>query len=493
MSGTLFIASIIGVIGGILCRFFSTPVWSLAALFGVFGFVFIVAYAVKRREAYALLACATVVAALILTRLLFIPSELPSSFVSLVDTKVSFEGTIVSDPDIRDSNQHVVIEVEKEGEATKILAFAPLFPKLAYGERVEVSGKLKYPEPFTTDGGRTFAYDEYLAKDGIFSLISYAEVTVLEEPEGFFTNARGFLYSIKHAFVDALMRALPQAQAALASGLIAGGKQGLGDDLLEAFTIAGLLPIIVLSGYNVMIVADWIRKLFGFLPKRFSILLSALAVAAFVLAAGGGSSAVRAGFMAGLALFARVTNRTYVALRALAAVFIGMLFLNPLLLLNDPGFQFSFVATLGLILGTPIVERRLLWIKNEFLREIAATTVAAQIAVLPLLLYQTGNLSLVSLLANVLVLPFVPLTMLLSFLAALVSFVVPNIAPLAGAPAFVFLSYIIGVGEISASLPYAHLIVYAFPFWIVIGLYLLIAYIFLELCGAKVAAVKGTG
>lgn len=289
------------------------------------------------------------------------------------------------------------------------------------------------------------------------------------------------------------MRALPQAQAALASGLIAGGKQGLGDDLLEAFTIAGLLPIIVLSGYNVMIVADWIRKLFGFLPKRFSVLLSALAVAAFVLAAGGGSSAVRAGLMAGLALFARITNRTYVALRSLAVVFIGMLFLNPLLLFNDPGFQFSFVATLGLIIGTPLIEARLSWIRSSFLKEVVATTVAAQIAVLPILLYQTGNLSLVSFLANVLVLPFVPLTMLLSFLAALVSFVLPVIAPLAGAPAFVFLSYIIGVGEITASLPYAHLVVYSFPFWIVIGLYLLIVYTFLELGGAKVAAVQGTG
>jgi competence protein ComEC len=186
----------------------------------------------------------------------------------------------------------------------------------------------------------------------------------------------------------------------------------LDQNTLDAFTIAGLLPIVVLSGYNVMIVADGVLRGLAFLPKRSSVGLAGLVVFLFVAAAGGGSSAFRAGLMALLALFARGTGRTYDALRALGAVFVLMLLVNPLLLVDDPGFQFSFVATLGLIIGTPLIEPKMKWVRNGFLREILATTIAAQVAVLPILLYQTGNLSLVALPANALVLPFVPLTML---------------------------------------------------------------------------------
>ena len=72
--------------------------------------------------------------------------------------------------------------------------------------------------------------------------------------------------------------------------------------------------------------------------------------------------------MAGLALFARATGRNYDALRALGAVYVVMLLFNPLLLVNDPGFQFSFMATLGLIIGTPIDLTRIIKINKPFQR-----------------------------------------------------------------------------------------------------------------------------
>src|SRR5262249_27200281 len=159
------------------------------------------------------------------------------------------------------------------------------------------------------------------------------------------------------------------------------------------------LQIVVLSGYNVMIVAETVRRVFGFLPKSFSISLGALSVALFVLAAGAGSAALRAGVMALIALYARATGRTYDAFRALIAALALMLLWNPLLLAYDPGLELSALATVGLILGTSLIEPKLGWLRSAMLRDVVATTLAAQIAVLPLLLWQTGNLSLISVLA----------------------------------------------------------------------------------------------
>ena len=181
--------------------------------------------------------------------------------------------------------------------------------------------------------------------------------------------------------------------------------------------------------------------------------------------------------MACIALFARASGRRYDALRALCFVLLILLLWNPLSLAYDPGFELSFVATLGLILGTPLIEPRLAFLRYETLREITATTIAAQIAVLPLLLWQTGNLSLVSVPANVLVSLVIPLAMGLSFIAGLVGIILPVIATLAGIPAYLLLSYIIAVAEFSASLPLAHVILPSFSICFVALAYTGLVYI----------------
>jgi competence protein ComEC len=329
---------------------------------------------------------------------------------------------------------------------------------------VHVEGTLALPEPFETDTGRTFRYDRFLAKDDVFALVGNASIETVEPGEGFGTRVMRALIAGKHAFQDALAASIPEPGASLASGLITGGKQGLGKELLDMFIVAGLVHIVVLSGYNVMIVAEGVLKTLGFLPKRLAALVAGITIALFVLAAGAGAASIRAGLMAGLALTARATGRTYAVVRALLVVAFLMLFANPLLLAYDPGFQLSFIATLGLILLSPILEARLAFVRSAFWRELLAATLAAQVAVLPLLLYQTGLFSLVSLPANLAVLPLVPLAMALAAVAGVLSLIIPAAAPLFGFPAHVLLSYMIEVTRFFANLPLASFSVPQFPF-----------------------------
>jgi competence protein ComEC len=259
--------------------------------------------------------------------------------------------------------------------------------------------------------------------------------------------------------------------------LPSGFWQAGGKTLIEAFTIAGLLQIVVLSGYNVMIVAEAVLKSLGFLPKRIALGGAVVAIVLFVCAAGAGSSAVRAGVMACIALYARATGKKYDALRGLFAAVVLMLLVNPYYLVYDPGFELSVVATLGLIFASAPIQLRLARIPNAFVRDLLATTLAAQLFVLPLLLYQTGNLSIVAIPANLLVMLAVPAAMLVSFVAAVVAFVIPFIAPIAGFPAYLLLAYIIGVANAAAHVPLAQIIIPAFPFVIVVLAYALVAYI----------------
>lgn len=464
MRDSLYLAGLLGFTSGILCRSFIFFSWPFLFFMLVVAGIFCFSWFVKHRTLY--IVCAVFVLGSILGagRIMLAPASLPPEFVSLIGSDIELQGKVIAEPDIRETTQRIRIEITKDGSSAKVLGVAPLYPETFYGAHVIVRGKLAYPEPFETDTGRTFRYDQFLAKDAVFALVESGSIEKTGAREDFGARVMGTLLYGKHVFQEGLAQAIPEPGASLASGLITGGKQGLGTTLLDAFIVAGLVHIVVLSGYNVMIVAEGILRVFAFLPRRSSAVLAGLVIALFVLAAGAGAASVRAGLMAGLGLVARATGRTYAVVRALLVVAAVMLLMNPLLLAFDPGFQLSFVATLGLILLAPIIETRLTLIRSLFWRDLLAATLAAQIAVLPLLLYQTGLFSLVSLPANLLVLPLVPLAMLLSAFAGVVGMVLPGIAPYLGLPAHLVLSFIISIAEYASSLSLASVSVPQFPF-----------------------------
>ncbi|MCI0597823.1 ComEC family competence protein [Candidatus Parcubacteria bacterium] len=472
----LLLVSVIGFALGVLAFSLFEFGWSVVVFIFLLGIVFLF-FRVRKKSAVFTAASIFMLAAVLGgVRVLLQPSALQDTFVPLIETRTTLEGVIVADPDLREEHQRLTVKVEKEGAHTNILVVTQLFPHVSYGERIRFSGTLQVPEPFDTDNGRTFRYDTFLAKDGIFSVMQNATIEVIARREGILTHIRGALSDFKFTGIDALGVALPEPQASLAAGLILGGKQGLGEELLADFIRSGLIHVVVLSGYNVMIVADFVLRLFGFLSKRFAASAAALTIGAFVLAAGAGPASIRAGLMAGFALYGRATGKTYEAFRALVIAGLLMVVWSPLTLAYDPGFQLSFVATLGLIFGTPIVERWFAFVKNSFLREIASATVAAQTAVLPLLLYQNGLFSLVALPANFMVLPIIPLAMLLSALAGLAGLLVPFAAPVLALPAYGVLSFITLVVETASRVPFSALSLPAFPFVFVLIAYVLVGW-----------------
>lgn len=407
-------------------------------------------------------------------------TALPNSFTPDIGKRVSFEGRVVADPDVRDSTQRVAILVSNDTEETVMLAIAPRHPAVQVGDTVRVSGTLAIPEPFATENGRTFRYDQYLERDGIRFLLNFASLSILEEAPWYSVPAA--FAKAKHSFLDGLATALSEPYASLAGGIVIGGKSGLGTELKDAFVRSGLVPIIVLSGYNIMVVAEWLMAMLALtpLPKRWGAVAGCAAIFIFVGIAGGGAAAFRAALMALIALYARATGRTYAAGRALLVAVLAMLIYNPLFLLYDPGFGLSVAATAGLIWLAPIFETLLGFIKNAFWKNAVATTLAAQTTVLPLLLYETGLLSFVSVPANLIVLPFVPLAMGLSAIAGFAGMafgsVAPILATLAGLPAYLSNALIIFVAETSSALPLAAISIPSFPFVFVLAAYAILIY-----------------
>jgi predicted membrane metal-binding protein len=119
--------------------------------------------------------------------------------------------------------------------------------------------------------------------------------------------------------------------------------------------------------------------------------------------------------------------------------------------------------------------------KNVFWKNAVATTLAAQIAVLPLLLYDTGNLSWVAVPANLITMPVVPLAMGLSVLAGFAGIIFNAVAPILGFvlgyPAYLANAFLIYVAQKAAELPFATFTLPLFPFWFVLVTYATLIFI----------------
>jgi competence protein ComEC len=228
----------------------------------------------------------------------------------------------------------------------------------------------------------------------------------------------------------------------------------------------------VLSGYNVRIVAEALMRFMGlFLPRLASIGFGALGIVLFAIMTGGSATIVRASIMALLVVLARATGRTYDITRALFVAGFVMILLNPKILAFDPSFQLSFLATLGLIYVAPMIEERLRFVPTKWqLREVVVATVATQIFVLPLLLFQVGQLSLVALPVNLLVLAAVPLTMFVGFFTGVVGFAGAIVSLPFAYASYGLLAYILGVVSLFAKIPFASVALPVFPAW---GMFLL--------------------
>ncbi len=373
-----------------------------------------------------------------------------------LNQKISAEGIVVDEPDIREHSTKLTVKLSKIGDeevSEKVLVTVPIHPEYAYGDKVSLSLQLKEPEAIESDDGRVFDYKGYLRVRGIWYTSSFTTLKLISSGNG--NYIKNLLFTIKHAFTNSINNALPEPESSLLGGLLLGGKQSLGKDLLSEFQRTGTSHIVVLSGYNIAIVAESIMALLSFLPKNISFGSGAVGIILFTILSGGGASAWRAALMVLVALFAKKFNRDYKVERALGFAIVLMLTSNPTLLIFDPSFQLSVLATIGIVFVSPFVEPYLKKVTEKFgLREILSSTIATQIVVLPYLIYTTGIVSLVSLPVNVLILGTIPLTMLLGFITGMFGLVSLYLSFIPGVFAYCLLWYQLAVVHLGSSIPF---------------------------------------
>ncbi|MEI7688799.1 MAG: ComEC/Rec2 family competence protein [Candidatus Nomurabacteria bacterium] len=389
-------------------------------------------------------------------------------YSSVVGKSVSLEGQVSEDPDIRLKNKHLNIKLKDND--VNILVFVGRDVEVSYGDEVKVKGVLEEPENFTTSVGKEFNYKRYLANKDIYYLIKNADMEIISSGNG--NKIKTLLFKLRNSFIRNINNVIPMPESDLANGLILGVRGGFDEETNKEFIDTGTIHMIALSGYNVSIVADGVMKTFGtILSKTLSIVIGIVVILLFIIMTGASSTAIRAGIMATIMLLGRITDRRYVAGRALIVAGLLMVAYDPRVLV-DMSFQLSFIATGGVLFLTPKVLRWFKFLPLRFgIREMVASTVAATISVLPILLYLTGVLSLVSLPANFLILLLIPTAMLFIFITGMLGFILPLLSIAAGYITYLILLYILSVIHFFGSLSFASISIQSFPLVFTILIY----------------------
>ncbi|MDO8240420.1 MAG: ComEC/Rec2 family competence protein [Candidatus Moranbacteria bacterium] len=389
--------------------------------------------------------------------------------IQLNQEKQNFSGEVIitKEPEIKDRTQKIVVRMENR---EKFLISIFSYDAYEYGDKLKVSCTLEIPENFNG-----FDYRMYLAKDNILHLCKNPKIELLEKNQG--SRAYAMILHFKDRLQEKIIKLLPAPQSGLLIGLILGGDDKLSKAVQDNFSKTGLTHIVAVSGYNVTIVAEYLMLLGIFLGlwRKQAFWFAIVGIFLFVVMTGFPASAVRAGVMGSLILWAMKNGRLSNAQNSIVFSAVVMLLINPLLLRWDVGFQLSFLATIGIVYFYPLIEKYSIK-KNgiAFLSEILFLTLSAQAFVLPIILTDFQKLSVISPLANLLVLPIIPLTMLLGFLMVVLAFVFPPLATILAWLTFLPLKYETSIIEWMANLKFASVEVLNFSWGFVVIWYIIL-------------------
>jgi competence protein ComEC len=393
---------------------------------------------------------------------------------------VEIQGIVTEESDIRDryclltfSATEITVHGEKEEVSGTALIRVPRYPTYHYGDVLKVTGELETPLQF-----EDFDYRSYLARQGIYSIIYYPRVEVLERGQG--SKPLQWIYSLRERLSASLSGALPEPQGSLAQAILLGLRGNIPDSLYEAFSRTGTAHLLAISGLHISIIIVMLLS-FGILvfgrQRSIYIWLTLAITWLYALLAGMHPPIIRAAIMGSLFLLAEYLGRQRSAIIALAFAAAVMVGVEPNLLWTI-SFQLSFLAMAGLILLYPYFQawgrkgvaylfgtKERIVVVGNIITDGFAATLAAITAVGPLIAYNFGVVSLVALPATFLSLPALPFIIVTAALVAFVGLIASVAAQVLGWLAWLFLSYLILIVQGFDALPHSSMEVASVSAW----------------------------
>lgn len=365
-----------------------------------------------------------------------------STFMSKVDLyeelfekKVLVTGRVSDDPGYTDKKLtefHLTnVKIENTTLLGRVRVRSQSANSVSRGDLVEAEGKLRR----TLGTGRQGS-------------VSYATVTVVK-------SNSSWVEKMRKRFFASVYSSLPEPQASLGIGYLLGVRTSLPPDFTVALSVVGLTHIVAVSGYNLTIIVQFVKRIFSKVSAYQTVLFSGLLIAGFLVMTGWSPSITRAAIISGFSLLAWYYGRTF---KPLTIILLGAAitsYINPLYIWGDVGWYLSFLAFSGVLILAPLIMYFMGGRIKNILIIILIETLSAQLLTLPYISVIFGRLSLISPIANILVVPFIPISMLLIFITGIVGMISPGLALWVAVPAKIIMTITVWIIEKLSSLSWA--------------------------------------
>ena len=448
------------LIGIVLSYYFS--------LSGIFFFSFLIcAYFCYKKKNFIVLILILLGLLLGGYRYFFIFRELKNTAIT-EEAQIEINTRIIAEPILKESYQRIIIP--------KIVIYTNRYPRYNYGDIINIKGRVSPFSDFRS-------YSSVI----ISGKMSYPSIKILS-PAKF--SLRKVSLSIKNKIVSSLQKIIPEPQSSLLVSLMFGAKNNLTSVLEKQIRKCGLSHVIVASGLHLSIIT---KALSGFLDilcmsNSLNFIFSFLFILSFAFMAGLTPSIIRAAIMAFLLILSRFSFRLYNSFNALLLAAVIMVWLNPMILFWDLGFQLSFLATAGIIFLYPLWKENSFWQqdwfnqKGQIIRETLLSTFSALTFVIPWIIFKTQACSLVSPITNLLIIPLVPLIMMGGIVVAISSLLFYPFGLFFGALLNLILVYFLKVVSLFSSLSWSQVYIPSILHWLIIPYYIfLFSYIYKKL------------
>jgi len=381
-----------------------------------------------------------------------------AEFAAVEPGEVVLVGRIASAPAPTESGYRASVRVERlwyedeqllRGGGVEVYAFDL---RAGVGDRVRVDGELTVPKP----GDDGFDYGRYLSTKGVSGIVYASGVWPVNEE-------RGWVGEVHRRTDVALGYGLRPREAAVVRGMVLGDASRIPEELEDAFRKSGVSHVLAISGQHVAVLTAalyFLMRSFA-VPTVFRNPATLGLVWLYIFVAGAPPSAVRAGVVATFVLAAPLLGRQLSSTHFMTTMLAVVLAWNPLLVYS-PGFQLSVAAVFGiLLLRKPLVALvrgtlfRPLKRPPEFVTNLLAVSLAAQIATTPIIAMSFGEVSVVGVLANLVAVPLSGPILSLGLVGTLAGNTVVPLAYVVNACNGALVTALISVAQAASAVPFA--------------------------------------